>query len=113
MKLKTQCFLFFLFVSVLSFAQSSAGWQDLFNGKDLKGWKVLNGHAKFEVINGEIVGTTVLNEHNSFLATEKDYGNFILEFEFRLNNKMNSGVQLDRKSTRLNSSHANISYAVF
>jgi hypothetical protein len=98
MKLKTYSLIFFLFISCLSFAQTSAGWQDLFNGKDLKGWKPLNGHAKFEVINGEIVGTTILNEPNSFLATEKDYGDFILEFEFKLDNKMNSGVQFRSES---------------
>ncbi|HEY8691071.1 MAG TPA: DUF1080 domain-containing protein, partial [Chitinophagaceae bacterium] len=98
MKLKTYSLIFFIFISLSSFAQPSAGWQDLFNGKDIKGWKPLNGHAKFEVINEEIVGTTVLNEPNSFLVTEKDYGDFILEFEFKLDNKMNSGVQFRSES---------------
>ncbi len=98
MKLKTYSTLFFICVSLLSFSQSSNGWQSLFNGKDLTGWKPLNGHAKFEVMNGEIVGTTVMNEPNSFLATEKDYGDFILEFEFKLDNKMNSGVQFRSES---------------
>ncbi|MFT4093761.1 MAG: DUF1080 domain-containing protein, partial [Niabella sp.] len=36
----------------------SAQWQTLFNGKDLSGWKQLNGKARYEVKNGEIVGTT-------------------------------------------------------
>ncbi len=103
MNLKTSRFIFFILISILSlpkvsFAQSSAGWQYLFNGKNLNGWKPLNGHAKFEAINGEIVGTTVLNQPNSFLATEKDYGDFILEFEFKLDNKMNSGVQFRSES---------------
>jgi hypothetical protein len=98
MKLKIHYFTLFILISISSFAQSSAGWQSLFNGKDLKGWKPLNGHAKFEVVNGEIVGTTVMNEPNSFLATEKDYGDFILEFEFKLDNKMNSGVQFRSES---------------
>ncbi|MEO5783545.1 MAG: DUF1080 domain-containing protein, partial [Ginsengibacter sp.] len=98
MKLKIYCTLFLFFISITSFAQAFEGWQDLFNRKDLKGWKPLNGHAKFEVIKGEIVGTTVLNEPNSFLATEKDYGDFILEFEFKLDNKMNSGVQFRSES---------------
>lgn len=74
-------------------------WENLFNGKDLKGWKPLNGHAKFEAVNGEIVGTTVSGEPNSFLATEKDYGDFILEFEFTLDHNMNSGVQFRSEST--------------
>lgn len=71
----------------------NAGWQTLFNGKDLKGWKQLNGKAKYEVKNGAIVGTTVLGEPNSFLATDKDYGDFVLELEFKVDSRMNSGIQ--------------------
>ncbi len=74
-------------------AQSQTKWQNLFNGKDLQGWKQLNGKAKYEAKNGEIIGTTVSNEPNSFLSTEKIYGNFILEFELLVDNSMNSGVQ--------------------
>lgn len=68
-------------------------WENLFNGKDLKGFKQLNGKAKYIVENGEIVGTTVLNEPNSFLATEKEYGDFIFEVDFKVNDQMNTGVQ--------------------
>jgi len=81
-------------------AQQNQQWENLFNGKDLKGWKQLNGHSKFEVVDGMIVGTTVMNEPNSFLATEKVYGDFILEFEFKVNDVgMNSGVQFRSEST--------------
>jgi hypothetical protein len=68
-------------------------WESLFNGKDLKGFKQLNGKAKYTVENGEIVGKTVLNEPNSFLATEKEYGDFIMEVDFKVDEKMNSGIQ--------------------
>ena len=68
-------------------------WEKLFNGKDLKGWKQLNGQAKYTIENGEIVGTTVANTPNSFLCTEKDYGDFILELDLKVDNSMNSGVQ--------------------
>lgn len=88
----------FCFVLFHLSAQSNQQWETLFNGKDLKGWKQLNGHAKFEAVNGTIVGTTVLKEPNSFLATEKLYGDFILEFEFKLDNNMNSGVQFRSES---------------
>lgn len=74
-------------------AQNQAVWQYLFNGKSLNGWKQLNGNAKYEVKNGTIVGTTVFGEPNSFLTTEKEYGDFILEFEFKVDSTMNSGVQ--------------------
>jgi hypothetical protein len=70
----------------------------LFNGKDLTGWKQLNGKAKFTVEKGEIVGTTVFGEPNSFLATEKDYGDFVLEFEYKVDSTMNSGVQFRSES---------------
>ena len=82
--------------SATLFAQ--AKWKDLFNGKDLSGWKQLNGHAKYEVANKEIVGTTVFGEPNSFLVTEKPYGDFVLEFEFKLDADMNSGVQFRSES---------------
>ena len=79
---------------ILSFdAQSQTKWQNLFNGKDLQGWKQLNGNAKYEAKNGEIIGTTVRNEPNSFLITDKTYGDFILEFDLLVDNSMNSGVQ--------------------
>ncbi|KAA2240835.1 DUF1080 domain-containing protein [Chitinophaga agrisoli] len=73
-------------------------WQPLFNGKDLKGWKQLGGKAQYSVQNNEIVGTTVLETPNSFLATEKVYGNFILELEFKLDKEFNSGIQFRSQS---------------
>ncbi len=84
-----------LFVASLFFSIAPAGaqWVDLFNGKDLSGWKQLNGKAKYEVKNGEIIGTTVANTPNSFLATEKVYGDFIFETDFIVNPEMNSGIQ--------------------
>lgn len=80
-----------------SFAQNGK-WQNLFNGKDLKGWKQLNGKATYEVKNGEIIGTTVIAEPNSFLATEKDYGDFIFEVEYKLDKDFNSGIQFRSQS---------------
>lgn len=78
--------------------QSSGGWKNLFNGKNLDGWEQLNGKAKYEVKNGEIIGTTVPKEPNSFLATKEQYGDFILELELLVNNEMNSGIQIRSES---------------
>src|SRR5699024_1394578 len=69
-------------------------WQPLFNGENLDGWHQLNGDAKYTVEEGVIVGTTVLNTPNSFLVTDKEYGDFILELEFKVNDHMNSGIQI-------------------
>ncbi len=68
-------------------------WTPLFDGKTLKGWKQLGGQAKYEVKNGEIIGTTVANTPNSFLCTEKEYGDFILELDLKVAEGMNSGIQ--------------------
>ncbi|MFB0496162.1 hypothetical protein ABID99_002399 [Mucilaginibacter sp. OAE612] len=66
----------------------------LFDGKTLKGWKKLAGNADYKVEDGAIVGTTVLNSGNSFLVTEKEYGNFILELDAKIESELsNSGVQ--------------------
>jgi hypothetical protein len=70
----------------------------LFNGKDLTGWKQLNGKAKYTVEKGEIVGTTVFGEPNSFLTTEQAYDDFVLEFEYKVDSTMNSGVQFRSES---------------
>jgi len=66
----------------------------LFNGKNLDGWIQRGGKAKYTVENREIVGTTVTNTENSFLCTVKNYGDFILELDFKVDARLNSGVQI-------------------
>lgn len=69
-------------------------WTSLFNGKDLKGWKQLGGKAEYIVENGTITGITVPGTPNSFLTTEKKYGDFILELEMWMDSSANSGIQI-------------------
>jgi hypothetical protein len=71
----------------------AGSWEPLFNGKDLTGWRVVNGNAPYSVLNGAIVGVTTAGSPNSFLATERTFGDFILEFEVRQEGASNSGVQ--------------------
>jgi hypothetical protein len=80
---------------VFSFpAFSQKGWTNLFDGKTLNGWKRLAGTATFAIENGMIAGTTVAGSPNTFLATEKEYGDFILEVDVKLESQEgNSGVQ--------------------
>ena len=93
MKMKILLFSSLLLAMIAADAQKSPQWQSLFNGRDLQGWKQLNGKAKYEVKDGMIVGTTVAGEPNSFLATEKLYGDFIFETDLKVNDHMNSGIQ--------------------
>jgi hypothetical protein len=92
MKKQILCAVCALFLC-LSFQSQAQKWTNLFDGKTFKGFKQLNGQAKYEVIDGVMVGTTVANTPNSFMATEQEYSDFILEFDVKVDNKMNSGVQ--------------------
>jgi len=74
------------------------GWEALFNGRDLQGWKKLNGRAEYRIEDGQIVGVARLNTPNTFLATEREYGDFILEFEVWVEPPLNSGVQIRSRS---------------
>ncbi len=95
-----QLIVVFLMFYVTAFSQSNDGWVELFNGKNLKGWTQLNGKAEYKAENGEIVGTTVLKSPNSFLTTKKNYGNFILEYEVKMDRGLNSGVQIRSESNK-------------
>lgn len=70
----------------------------LFNGKDLSGWTQKGGKAIYTVEDKQIVGTTAPNTPNSFLCTEKNYSDFVLEYEFKVDPKLNSGVQIRSNS---------------
>jgi len=79
-------------------AAQDAPWKPLFTGTDLTGWTQRNGSARYEAADGTIVGTTVLGSPNSFLCTEARFGDFILEFEVRVDDRLNSGVQIRSQS---------------
>jgi len=74
-------------------------WEVLFNGKDLSNFQQLNGDASYEIKNQELIGTSKLGIPNSFMATKKTYGDFILEFDVFVENGLNSGVQFRSLST--------------
>ncbi|NPA37262.1 MAG: DUF1080 domain-containing protein [Chlorobi bacterium] len=91
---------FFTFLTIVSYGQNDERWEMLFNGKNLKGWKVLNGKAVYKAENGEIIGVSVVNSPNTFLVTKKNYGNFILEYEMKMDRGLNSGVQIRSESNK-------------
>jgi len=71
-----------------------AGWHNLFDGKTLAGWKHLVGKASYAVQNGQIVGVSAMDTVNSFLVTEKEYGDFVLELDAKIESPLsNSGIQ--------------------
>ncbi len=74
-------------------------WENLFNGKDFTGWSKLNGKAEYTIKDGVITGTSKSGTPNTFLATDKMYGDFILELDYKVDDGLNSGVQFRSLST--------------
>ena len=79
-----------------SFSEEPSGnWISLFDGKTLAGWKHSTlGEAKYTVVDGAIRGETVEGSQNSFLLSEAQFGDFELEFEVKVHDSLNSGVQI-------------------
>ncbi|WP_184543075.1 3-keto-disaccharide hydrolase [Mucilaginibacter sp. FT3.2] len=81
-------------ILLLTTASLTQAQTKIFDGKTLNGWKRVAGMADYKVEDGAIVGTTVLNSGNTFLISEKEYGDFILELDTKIESKLsNSGVQ--------------------
>lgn len=75
-------------------------WDNLFDGKTLNGWHVKGGKATFIAERDLIIGTSTLNTANTFLCTDKIYSDFILELEFKIDQKLNSGIQIRSESKK-------------
>jgi hypothetical protein len=97
-KLVSSLFLIFTVAALALFAEDkkadSGGWVSLCDGKTLDGWIQRGGKATYRVEDGQIVGTSVPNTGNSFLCTTRDFANFVLEIEFKVDAGLNSGVQI-------------------
>jgi hypothetical protein len=98
-KMKTRIYvLVFVLTQIFIPLGAQIKWTNLFNGKDLTGWTQKAGSALYTVKDGEIIGSTVLNSPNSFLCTVKNFDNFILELDFKVDSNLNSGVQIRSES---------------
>lgn len=76
-------------------AAGQSGWVDLVKGDTLTGWVQRGGTGIFKAADGIITGRTPSEESpTSFLCTEKEYGDFELEFEVKIDEGFNSGVQI-------------------
>lgn len=74
-------------------AQEERGFTPLWNGRDLTGWRKAGGGATYRVEGDSIVGEVGPGD-NTFLRTEKTYGDFILKLEVKLDVPGNSGIQI-------------------
>jgi hypothetical protein len=73
---------------------AKAGFVSLFNGKDIDDWVQRGGVAKYAIEGDTIVGTSRPNTENTFLCTKRDYADFILEVDLKVDDGLNSGIQI-------------------
>lgn len=90
------CFL----ISCKETSPDEGPWVELFDGETLDGWYTKGGDASYRIEDGAIVGSTVFDTQNTstFLITEKEYDDFILELDYKVDPNMNSGIQIRSNS---------------
>lgn len=72
-----------VFVGLASCALAEEKFEPLFNGKDLSGWKVPEGNAWFHAKDGILKVNSTPDKKGADLWTEKNYKDFIIEFDFK------------------------------
>jgi hypothetical protein len=70
----------------------AAGFETVFNGKDLSGWTLVGGHGPGYVVRDGVLVCPAEGGGNLFL--EKEYSDFVFRFEFQLTPGANNGVGL-------------------
>lgn len=83
-----RCLLAFLVLAVVAMGsvRGEEGFESLFDGQTLRGWKSAGG---YEVREGVIV---CIPGGKGNLLSEKEYGDFVLRFEFKLTAGANNGL---------------------
>lgn len=82
-------------------AQNTDGFQSLFNGKDLTGWKAATPNPFWTVSHGILVGQNNDQLKGNVLYTEKSYKDFVIDLETRWNGEIDSGVMLRKPELQL------------
>lgn len=72
-------------------AGNEAGFVSIFNGKDLTGWRLVNGKGRGYVVDADHTLECPADGGGNLLS-EKEYSNFILRFDFKLTPGANNGV---------------------
>jgi hypothetical protein len=92
MNLRLLGFSAFIFSVACAWAASEPTLQPLFNGKDLTNFKAAASKDFWRVENGVLVGENDAAKKGNYLWTEKEYGDFVIEFDVRWKSTTKRGV---------------------
>lgn len=81
-------------LNTLSKKEIADGWELLFDGKSMNNWKTFNGGevTGWKIENGEMHNSGIGADHGGDIITKKQYQNFELYFEWKIDPESNSGV---------------------
>ncbi|MDD2306406.1 MAG: DUF1080 domain-containing protein [Prolixibacteraceae bacterium] len=81
-------------INTLSEKEKKEGWQLLFNGKDLNGWRTFQGKeiSGWKVIDGVLNNSGVGSDHGGDIITKAKFQNFELSLEWKIAPQSNSGI---------------------
>jgi len=101
----------FLTLSSTTFAVADDGWQTLFNGKDLTGWRANYYPDSWSVVDGAIRAHATAESSHLFYAGDRPkgkfvaYEDFVLELSARGERDSNSGIYFHTDYQTLNRRH--------
>jgi len=75
--------------------------EPLFNGRDLTGWHAEDRDKFWRVEDGVLIGESTGELKENYLWTDREYGDFVLEFEVRWSGEIDSGVELRKPNMQL------------
>lgn len=81
--------------NTLTDAEIADGWELLFNGENLDGWRDYNGDSltqPWHVVDGCIQANGDGSDLSGYIVTNKQYDNFILDWDWKLSHGGNSGM---------------------
>ncbi len=73
----------------------------IFNGKDLAGWKAEASKEFWRVEKGVLVGENNAAKKGNYLWTEKEYTDFVMEFDVRWKGYTDTGVEMRKPKIQL------------
>lgn len=79
-------------------SQSQAPWRDVTPQVGLAGWHATGGKATYAFEDGEVVGQAAPGALNSWLVSDDQFGDFIIEFDAKTDPALNSGMMIRGQS---------------
>jgi len=81
--------------NMLTSEEAADGWVLLFDGKTLDGWRDFKGDsitAPWKVEKGTLTSLGLGSDSTGYIITKKEYGNFIIDFDWKISEAGNSGL---------------------